>query len=256
MLNRKNEYEKMATVEMEHWWYDTLHSQVINTIKDNFATKNIAILDVGCGTGGMMLKLKDHGYNNISGLELSEDALKFCKNSGLTVNKGDLRDIKFYFPEQQFDVIINNDILYFLKQEEIQKYFKGCKEILKQDGLLICNLPSLQAFRGIHDISVGVGHRFSKKELMQLFSTSDYEEIKSYYWPFLLAPIIFLVRLVQRIKINVLPNVKITSDIDLPPLWVNKILKSLCYWDIRWLHQYRFASSLFVVLKNLHSNNA
>jgi len=52
MLDRKQEYERMADVEMDHWWYQTLHSQVLNILEAVFPTKNISILDAGCGTGG------------------------------------------------------------------------------------------------------------------------------------------------------------------------------------------------------------
>jgi len=249
MLNRKNEYEKMASVEIVHWWYESLHRQVINTIKANFSTKNVSILDTGCGTGGMMLKLKECGYHNITGLELSEEGVGFCRNRGLTVDKGDLRNIDSHFPERQFDVIINNDVLYFLKHEEIKKYFTVCKDLLKKDGLLICNFPSLQAFGGIHDISVGIEHRFSKSKVRHLVNWSEYDEVQNYYWPFILSPVIFLVRLIQRIKIRVMHDVTISSDIDLPPLWINKILIHICSWDLDWIHRYRFGSSLFCVIK-------
>lgn len=83
MLERSHEYEKMAHVEQEHWWYVALHHLVLRALRHKFAHIDPAIIDAGCGTGGLMLFLRDRGYSDLQGFDLSEDAVRLL--SGTTV---------------------------------------------------------------------------------------------------------------------------------------------------------------------------
>jgi len=78
MINSYIEYKKMATAEKKLWWYEILHQKVINTLLKNNISKKDFIVDMGCGTGGLMEKLSTLGYN-IHGIDLSEHAIDYCK---------------------------------------------------------------------------------------------------------------------------------------------------------------------------------
>ena len=249
MLDRKQEYERMADVEMDHWWYQTLHSQVLNILEAVFPTKNISILNAGCGTGGLLLRLQQKGYKNILGFDLSESAVKYRVGRGLVAKQCDLRDLRNAYPGQRFDVIISNDTLYFLQRDEIGRFMNACSDLLNQGGLLICNLPAMEAFSGTHDVSVGIRQRFSKRDIKKYFSDDRFGMIKVIYWPLLLSPVIFIVRAAQRVKTRLFPDAIIHSDIDLPPVLINRVLALICRLDIKYLSSRPFGSSLFLVLK-------
>lgn len=55
MLAKEKEYIKMAKAERNHWWYRNLHYLVLDTIKNRFSRRDIAIIDAGCGTGGVIV---------------------------------------------------------------------------------------------------------------------------------------------------------------------------------------------------------
>lgn len=247
MLDREKEYIKMAEVERNHWWYRNLHHLVLDTIKNRFDSRDIAIIDAGCGTGGLLLFLKDKEYSNVMGFELSSYAVDICRTKGLNVVQYDLSRISELYPPDHADVIISNDTFYFFDMEWCAKIIKQCYQVLRPNGLLILNLPACNAFRGIHDISVGIKHRFTKNDVCILFSNGKFNIIKRIYWPFLLSPIIYLKRLRQRIKMRINPSFEVCSDIDMPRGFLNSFLAGITSLENRIFPVKPFGSSIFLV---------
>jgi 2-polyprenyl-3-methyl-5-hydroxy-6-metoxy-1,4-benzoquinol methylase len=83
MISNFKEYEKMAFVEKKLWWYRILHEKVLKSVIDNQIPKKDFILDLGCGTGGLLEKLIALGYNNVKGIDTSDFAIDFCKKKVL-----------------------------------------------------------------------------------------------------------------------------------------------------------------------------
>ena len=249
MLPKKQEYNKMAQVEQKLWWYRCLHYLTLDSISSNFSDRDIIIIDAGCGTGGLMLFMQEQGYANLQGFDLSLDSVRICRQRRLNVAHENLLNIAHrYFPASA-DVIVSNDTLYFLDKEERLNLVQQCFQVLSPGGLLILNLPALKYFRGIHDLSVGIKHRFSMLEARSLFDSSQFSIIRQIYWPFLLSPIIYLARLTQRVKMRINPSFEVRSDIDLPSPWLNRLLEGITRFENRWLPVKPFGSSLFLVAK-------
>jgi SAM-dependent methyltransferase len=249
MIENYSEYEKMYQAERKLWWYQTLHSLTLKTLSDNFTERNIRIVDGGCGTGGLMEILKENSYPNVSGFDISVHALKFSKERALNAFPGDLKKLKEYFSISSIDVFISNDSLYFLNEEERKSFAENILHVLKPGGILIMNLPALKAFRGTHDISVGIGNRFSKKDIPRLFNPARYEVLEMRYWPFLLSPIIYTVRLMQRVKLKFNTGTQYNSDVEIPPALINNFLRMLCKAEEKIVGYTPWGSSLYVVLK-------
>ena len=251
MLERKDEYEKMARVEQEHWWYRALHHLVLDYLRGNTRNNDISILDAGCGTGGLMLFLRQNGYPRVKGFDLSPHAVEICRGRGLDVEQCDLRNMAARYPHSSADVIISNDTLCSLNGEERSSFMGQCFDVLRPGGLLILNLPALEAFRGIHDLSVGIQHRFSRSDLRRLIDLHKFRLIEDLYWPFLLSPLVYCVRLWQRMKMRLAKNYEIRSDIDLPHSRVNRALEEITRIENRRLPAKPFGSSLYLVLQSL-----
>jgi SAM-dependent methyltransferase len=249
MIERKHEYVKMASVEEKLWWYQAMHHLIYFHIANAFSEKMINIADAGCGTGGMLKFLSGKGYKNINGFDISEDAVGICKEAGLQVFHENIVNISKHYQPQSLDVIISNDTFYFISEAERKKLISDFYKLLRPNGMVLLNLPALKAFRGIHDISVGIGYRFSKKDIKKMIDKGEFSIQRINYWPFFLSPVIYFSRLVQRIKIKMNKNIKIESDIDLPPEWINKLLYKLTSSENKILRRKPFGSSLFLVLR-------
>jgi SAM-dependent methyltransferase len=250
MIENYSEYEKMYRAERKLWWYQTLHSLVLKTLSAHFSDKNIRIIDGACGTGGLMEILKENFYPDVSGFDISAHALKFSKERGLDSFYGDLNKVCEYFPASSIDAFISNDSLYFLTEDEKRSFAENMLHLLKPGGILIMNLPSLKAFKGTHDISVGIiGSRSSKKDIPRLFNPAKYEIIEMRYWPFLLSPLIYALRLMQRLKLKFKPGTQYSSDVEIPPAFINNFLSMLCKAENKIISHAPWGSSLYVVLR-------
>src|SRR6188768_3389516 len=88
---QQHTYAIMDEVEGSHWWFvgrrKILESFLEPIIKDlKSKTQDPKILDVGCGTGANIEMLSQYG--NAEGVDVSDDALEFCRQKGLNVQKG------------------------------------------------------------------------------------------------------------------------------------------------------------------------
>lgn len=251
MLDREEEYIKMSKVEEQHWWYISLHSQVLAYIKAYFTDSQIKILDAGCGTGGLIRYLQAHGYHHFSGFDISPTGIEFAKKKCQlpALQVGDLRSMDKYYAPNTFDVIVSNDVLYFLNPEEQRKFLQHSYELLNSSGILILNLPCFEAFRGIHDISVGIQQRFHPSIVKKIVNGSGFQIQKRVFWPFLLSPLILLARWLQRLKLRFYPDLQVKSDIDLPGDFANTALKKLFRLENTLLPAAPFGSSMLLVLK-------
>jgi SAM-dependent methyltransferase len=249
MIENYAEYEKMYHAEKKLWWYKILHSQVLRILSKNFNDKKIRIIDGGCGTGGLMDILKENAYNRVTGFDISTHALEFSKKRGLDVFRCDLKKIQDCFPENTADAFISNDSLYFLSTGERKEFAENIFSILKPKGILILNLPAFNAFRGTHDISVGINKRFRKKDILLIFDRDKFEILEMRYWPFLLSPFLFVVRMSQRLRLKFFSDVRQSSDVKVPPEFVNNIFHTITAMENSIMKNKPWGSSLFVVLR-------
>src|SRR5918993_1335829 len=224
MIGKQYEYDAMADCERELWWYRCLHEVTLNKVKQ-VAGKDAAILDAGCGTGGMLARLQSQGFTNLAGFDLSSDAIKYSVEKGFSnVQLLDILKSDTAYPLGSFDVIICHDILCLLNDGDDKVAFGKLISLLKPGGTLLMNLPAGRFFKGTHDHVLSVQRRYSTKRIRHLATNGDLE-IKEHRWPFILSPLIFSVRLFQRGKLLFNKKKHYKSDVSLP----HPVLNNLFY---------------------------
>jgi homoserine O-acetyltransferase/O-succinyltransferase len=70
-----------------------------------------SILDLGCGTGGLLARLRERGHRRIVGAELDEQAILACVRRGLDVVQADLNCGLPGFVDDQFDFVVLSQTL-------------------------------------------------------------------------------------------------------------------------------------------------
>jgi hypothetical protein len=81
-----------------------------------------------------------------------------------------------------------------------------------------------------------------------LFDPADFQIRSQRYWPFLLSPLIYATRLEQRMKLALLRDVPVESDVSLPAPWLNALLYIVTRLEMRLPFAPWWGSSLFAVL--------
>lgn len=249
MLGKTYEYDKMYECQHDHWWYQICNLLVIKALESNFSDlTNLSVLDAGCGTGGTMLKLKEHGVRDVVGFDLDPYPLQYCKRDGLEVRQYDLREV-CNFANKKYDVVICIDVLYFLSPEERKKFLDDAYKIIKPNGLLIINVPALKVFSGNHDRAVGIGPgRFSREILHEMTNWPNFKSKSSRFWPASLSGLIFLYRYLQR---NLKPRSgeDAKSDLRLNSKVINRLLWIIVRGEIILPQLLPFGSSYFLALQ-------
>ncbi len=77
-----------------------------------------SVLDLGCGTGGLLAELQRRGHPRLVGVELDEQAIVTCVERGLDVLHGDLNEGLVSFTDQQFDVVVLSQTLQAIDDTE------------------------------------------------------------------------------------------------------------------------------------------
>ncbi len=67
------------------------------------------VLDVGCGNGSILRRLRERGYTNLHGLEISDYAIRRLQGEGIAMHYGALPSIPL--PDATFDVVIASQVL-------------------------------------------------------------------------------------------------------------------------------------------------
>ena len=109
------------------------------------ADKSARIVDVGCGFGYALLAMKKLGYENISGLELSEQQAGQTRRNGLLVEvTGDtVRTLRDH--PQAYDCVLLLDVLEHVPVAEQIDFLRACSSSLKPGGRLLLTVPNASA---------------------------------------------------------------------------------------------------------------
>jgi len=96
-----------------------------------------SLLDVGCGSGSFMARLKQAGWN-VTGVEIDPAAVVIAERNGLEVYRGELTALEFEW--KRFDVILFSQVLEHVYSPAA--YLNRAKQLLAQDGILLIGIPN------------------------------------------------------------------------------------------------------------------
>lgn len=223
-------YNLLYQNENRHWWYWVRRKLVHKLIKLYKPSDNpLFILDIGCGTGKLNEELAKYG--EVTGIDKSLEAIKFCKQRG--INNVIQNSIEDFETKDRFDCIIALDILEHCKDDEI--VIEKIYSLLKNGGIAIIFVPALKHFWGKQDIISHHYRRYTYSELSNKFQKSGFKVLTQSYFNFFLSLPIFIAR-----KITNLSNTKFESELRFNNKIINEICKFIFSLEIYLLPKIKF----------------
>jgi len=141
-------------------------------------SKDSKILDLGCGFGQSLNALKNEGYSNITGIDVSTEAIKSCLDRKLPVMI--IESIEHYKPTHKFDFIIMSHVLEHIKKDKIIETLNYIKEnILSKNGSLFVAVPNAQSSVGCYWAYEDFTHQtmFTGGSLSYVTKSAGFQEI-------------------------------------------------------------------------------
>jgi len=187
---QQHTYAIMDRVEDKHWWFVGRRA-ILESFMRGIVAKigarpsAIRILDVGCGTGANLEMLSQFG--EAEGVDVSDDALEFCRGKGLNVQKG-LAE-KLPYEDGAFDVTTALDVV-----EHLDDDIAGLEEmfrVTKSGGYSLIFVPAFMWLWGVQDDISHHRIRYTKSQIIERLEKAGYSIERATYanWTFF-APIL------------------------------------------------------------------
>jgi SAM-dependent methyltransferase len=218
----REQYAIMALREERHWWYAGMRRvalAVLATALDG--SRDLRILDAGCGTGGTTVELRRFG--RVVGVDLAWEALQPARGRGLErLARGSVEQLPFR--DAAFDVATSFEVVYHLGVASDTSALKEIRRVLKPGGLFLLRVPAHDWLRGEHDRLVHTRHRYSRAEVATKLSDAGFRVDQLTWANTVLFPPAVAKRLLERSS----PEPAASGEPDLwqPPGPINAALES------------------------------
>ena len=235
-------YAIMDRVEDSHWWFvgrrailESFLRQIIQNPKAQI--QNAKILDVGCGTGANLEMLSQFGQ--AEGVDVSDDALEFCRQKGLKVQKGLAETMPY--ADDTFDVTTALDVI-----EHLDDDVAGLKEmhrVTKPGGYSLIFVPAFMWLWGVQDDISNHRIRYTKKQIVDRLQNAGYTVERATYanWTFF-APIL-AGRTLMRVT-----GIKPESENNVNLSALNGVFGKLFSSERFWLKNFNFPFGVSIVV--------
>ena len=210
---KEHTYPIMFRVEQSHWWYTGRRKILSNFVEEicrRVTDRRPRILDVGCGTGANLLMLSQYG--DAEGVDVSEDALAFCRERGLEkVRLGAGEELPY--DDGTFDLVTAFDVV-----EHMDNDLAGLREmrrVLRPGGHVLLFVPTFTFLWGLQDDVSNHRRRYRLPELRRVLEQAGFEIERTTY-----ANITFFLPILLMRKLMRLTGIKTDSEnsINVPAL--------------------------------------
>lgn len=202
---KEHTYPIMFRVEQSHWWYTgrrKILTEFVEEICRHVTDRRPKILDVGCGTGANLLMLGKYG--EAEGVDVSEDALAFCRERGLDkVRLGAGEELPY--EDGTFDLVTALDVV-----EHMDDDLAGLREmrrVLRPGGRVLLFVPTFMFLWGLQDDVSNHRRRYRLPELRRVLEQAGFEIERTTY-----ANITFFLPILVVRKLMRLTGIKTESE--------------------------------------------
>jgi len=216
-------YRAHADMERAHWWFVGRRAVVAEVIERHLRPLPVGrILDVGCGTGGMLPLLTRYG--EVTAIEPEPYAVAHARAqpAAAVVIQGRVpEDVPAGYG---FDLVTAFDVIEHVEDEGAA--LGALVAATRPGGSVLVTVPALPILWSEHDVANGHHRRYLRGDLIRAMTASGLAIRQVSYFNTALLPPIAALRLAGRLRRRPRPG---RSDFDLgvPPAVLNRMLARL-----------------------------
>lgn len=143
--------------------------------------KNAKFLEIGCGVGFTLFFLKQQGYTNYFGIDISSEAIEICRQH-VTQNVECIDALLFLREKEKinekFDMIFVFDTLEHFEKHEIIEIMQLSYSLLAANGKLVIKVGNMANLTANHLAYQDFTHKtgFTEESLKYLYSLAGFGE--------------------------------------------------------------------------------
>jgi SAM-dependent methyltransferase len=238
------EYAKLADTDDRMWYFRGLHALIERELVAGLGQgSRSAILDAGCGAGGLIRRLSDRRPHwRWSGLDLSPAACGLArKRTGVEVVEASVEALPF--ADESLDAVVSADVLYHVDDDlaALREFYR----VLRPGGWVVLNVPAYSWLWSYHDVAVHGRRRYTRGQMLDRLTAAGFESLRGTYWNTLLFPLAVMRR-------KLLPAPRSGSDVRLysPPMeWVGNAALTVERCWLRAFGRLPFGLSVFAAAR-------
>jgi len=190
-------YRDFAEVhEDRHWWFKGRRRIVASLLRSLLDGRSgLRLLEIGCGTGGMLPILAAHG--RVTGIDPSEDAIRYSRQR----HGREAELLRVDFPAELppgggYDVVALFDVLEHLDDDVLA--LRRAASLLADGGLVVATVPAHRFLWSPHDVINHHRRRYARRELYSRIREAGLRVERVSYFNMFLFPAVLLARLLRR----------------------------------------------------------
>ncbi len=249
---QQHTYAIMDGVEDTHWWFvgrrailESFLKKIVVGLSNSAGSRTadegvrvpLRILDVGCGTGANIRMLSQFG--EAEGVDVSDDALEFCRKKGLKVEKGTAEELPF--ADESFDLTTALDVI-----EHLDDDAAGLKEmfrVTRKGGYSLIFVPAFMWLWGVQDDISHHRIRYTKRQIVERLKAAGYEIERATY-----ANFTFFAPILGGRTIMKLTGVKPESENNINVSALNGLFGKIFSAESLWLKNLNFPFGVSIVV--------
>lgn len=102
--------------------------------------ENPSILDLGCGEGVLNEKIPHLDYSYFLGVDYSDVSVEKAKEKNFENAEFECADIHKFIPKRKFDIIVFNEVFYYVHEKERDTVLQRMIDHLEEDGIIITSM--------------------------------------------------------------------------------------------------------------------
>ncbi|HND60187.1 MAG TPA: class I SAM-dependent methyltransferase [Opitutaceae bacterium] len=242
-----DEYTNLDRVEGEHWYYSGKRRFVRDWLRRVRPPQpSDVLLDCGAGTGRFALEMETHCQVLV--LDDHEEALRLLRARFRPEQVLSLSGDTVPLPDGSLEYVTALDVLEHVPDDAA--VVRGFHRLLKPGGLAAVTVPASMALWSDWDEALHHFRRYHRPQLRALFPPEGWEVVYVNYTNVLVYPAVWLVRKWRRLRQRLgLGAPAARTEDQLPPRWLNALLRSIFVTMARCRVPFPFGVSLVLVAR-------
>jgi SAM-dependent methyltransferase len=173
-------------LERNHFWFVGRRRIFFDLLDHELGNRrDLRVLDVGCGAGGMLAPLSRYG--EVTGIDASEELIEFCRRRGFErVQVGSAYELPV--ASDAVDLLTLFDIIEHVPDD--RRVLRECHRALAPGGLLFVSVPAYQFLYANNDRVAHHERRYTAGRLRRTLMAAGFSRPRVSYFNTLLFPAI------------------------------------------------------------------